>query len=200
MMLVLVYALLANRGLTASGPADPIQDVGGVKFSVHEALMGAIMSIIFVLCAVSYGRFIQEANQMRSAEIMGAWHFGYVPDAANNNDKIVAWLMSSVQNSSDAAPDYQIELAVSLADRHVITSSAFLAIDPILRYGIWSVAVVAIAQSLLNSRQLHGLRILMPAMIITLIVFLLLFLPEASDLAKLLGRQGSAVPSLGSSS
>ncbi|MEI7601766.1 MAG: hypothetical protein WCJ41_20925 [Aestuariivirga sp.] len=195
-LLVLVFSLLSGRRAQAGAQSDTITDVGGVNFTVHEALIGAVTSIVFVLCVAFYGRFITEANEIRAAEIMGAWQFGYSADAADNSDKIVAWLMSGGQNPLDPASDYQINLAVSLADRHVATRTAFLAIDAIVRYGIWAVAFVAIVQSILNSRQLYGLSILMPAMIITLIVVILVFFPGARDLLTLLGRQGAAAPSL----
>ncbi|MEI6537520.1 MAG: hypothetical protein WCN98_19405 [Verrucomicrobiaceae bacterium] len=191
-LLVLIFSYLANR-LTSPGTAsDPLLDVGGFKFSVHEALMGALTSIIFVLCAAFYVRFIQEANQIRTAQILGAWQFRFGSDVGGNDDKIIAWLMSGKYDPFDIASDYRTELAVSLADRHVVTRTAFLAMDSVVRYGIWATAGLAIIQTLLNARQLRGLRILIPAMVIAILVFIVLYFPECRDLIKLLPSSAPA--------
>lgn len=185
-VLVLAFTHAVNQLAAPATPNGPLLEVGGFKFSVHEALMGALTSIIFVLCAAFYARFIAEVNQMRTAQILGAWQFGYSPELGSNNAKIVAWLMSGSSDPYSFAADYRTELAVSLADRHMVTRKALLGMDAVIRYGIWAAAGFAIVQSLLNSRHLRGLRILLPAMIITIVGFIFIFFPETRDLVHLL--------------
>lgn len=186
-LLVVTFSYLFNRVAASATSSDPLLDVGGFKFSVHEALMGALTTVIFVLCAAFYARFIAEANQMRTAQILGAWQFGYSPDTGND-DKIIAWLMSGHYDPYDIGSDYRTEFAVSLADHHVVTRRALLATDAVVRHSIWVVAGLAVVQSLLNSRNLHGLRILMPAMIVTIVSVLFLFFPEMRELVHMLNN------------
>lgn len=172
------FGRLAHVLLSQQANADEILQVGGLKFSGHEALMGSLVTIVLVMSVVLYGSLRQEVNDIETAQVLGSWHMGSAPGQTAGPREIADWLMDGASQVDDEdLLNLRADLATSMADRHGIARSTFRLADLVVRYAVWFVALLAILQSLLISRHLHGLRILMPAMTITLVVLFLVAAP-----------------------
>lgn len=183
-VLVLILNRLLGRAAARSrGNAD--LSLGGVKFAGFEVVVGSILSVALLLSLVFYGSLSEELSEGRSALILGAWQMEGNAAAAGDEDAIIRWLMEGKHKSDD---DTWLEsrtlMAIALADRHEIAEHGFGIADTIIHGVFWLIGTATVIQVLLLSRHMHGLRIVMPSMMVSLILLTFYLLPRTSEMIR----------------
>lgn len=183
-VLVLILNRLLGRAAARSrGNAD--LSPGGVTFAGFEVVVGSILSVALLLSLVSYGSLSEELSEGRSALMLGAWQMEGNAAAAGDEDAIIRWLMEGERNSDD---DTWLEsrtlMAIALADRHEIAEHGFGFADTIIHGVFWLIGTTTVIKVLLLSRHMHGLRIVMPSMMVSLILLTFYLLPRTSEMIR----------------
>lgn len=184
--LLLGYAVYASFAATQVA-GDTLVQVGGTKLAAQEAVVSSVLSVVLILCVVLFGRLQAEMNDRYTAETVGAWQFGVTAGSGGEQDRIVRWLLQAERQADDEAfLDQQTGWAVSLTDAHRVTQASLGTLDAVIRSVLWFVVVATGLQTLLVSRRLHGLRIVMPFTVVVLLVVFLVSIPSTHEFASLL--------------
>lgn len=175
--------LLGQAAARARGGAD--LSLGGVKFAGFEVVVGSILSVAFLLSLAFYGSLSEELSESRSARMLGAWQMEGNAAAEGDEDAIIRWLMDGEQRSGDDAwLDSRTHMAISLTDRHKVAERGFGIADTIIHGVFWLIGTATVIQVLLLSRHMHGLRIVMPSMMISLILLTFYLVPRTSEMIR----------------
>lgn len=197
----LVY-LVVYRTRFSSAPAaggTTLSGIGGVKLNGFEVVVGSILSVVLVVCVVLYGKLLDESSQIESARLLGAWQVEIGTDVQDNENAIVEWLIEGEREFDDESLlESRVEWAVSLADQHSITKRGFRIADGVIHAVFWFIMTVTMLQILLISQDLHGLRVLMPAIFVGFMIIMSFLTSGASGLAPISGVSSIEVPPPGS--
>jgi hypothetical protein len=193
-----MYTTRAIRQPAAGNTA--LTGLGGVKLSGFEVVVGSMLSVVLVVCVVLYGKLIEEGSQIESAKLLGAWRPERGTDFQSTENAIVDWLIEGERDfSDDALLETRSEWAVSLADQHKITKRGFRIADGVIHVVFWFIVTITALQFLLISQGLHGLRVLIPVVLVGFMI-IILFLPSgASGLAPYFWVASNEVPQLSGS-
>ena len=184
-----VLVLIVNRRIgqvaaQARGGVD--LSLGGVKFAGFEIVVGSILSVALLLSLVFYGSLSEELSEGRSARMLGAWQMEGNAAAQGDEDAIIRWLMDGERRSEDDAwLDSRTQMAISLIDRHKVAEHGFGIADTMIHGVFWLVGTATVIQVLLLSRYLHGLRVIMPSLMISLILLTFYLVPRTSEMIRM---------------
>ncbi len=197
----LVY-LVVDRARISSAPAaggTTLREIGGVKLNGFEVVVGSILSVVLVVCVVLYGKLLDESSQIESAKLLGAWQVEIGTDVQDNENAIVEWLIEGEREFDDESLlGSRVEWAVSLADQHNITRRGFRIADGVIHAVFWFIMTATMLQILLISQDLHGLRVLMPAIFVGFMIIMSFLTSGASGLAPSFGAASIEIPPPGS--
>jgi hypothetical protein len=181
-----IYA--TRRPLAPVAGTTTLRGLGGVKLNGFEVVVGSILSVVLVVCVVLYGKLVEESGQIESAKLLGAWQIERGSDFQASESDIVEWLIKGEQEFDDEALlESRTEWAVSLADQHKITKRGFRIADGFIHAAFWFIMTATTLQILLISQDLHGLRVLMPAIFVGFMILMSFLASGASGLAPYLG-------------
>jgi hypothetical protein len=184
-----VLVLILNRfvgqaAARARGAADLY--LGGVKFAGFEVVVGSTLSVALLLALVFYGNLSQELSEGRSARMLGAWQMDGNAAAQGDKDAIIRWLMDGERRSEDDTwLDSRTHMAISLIDRHKIAEYGFGIADTMIHGVFWLIGTATVIQVLLLSRYLHGMRVIMPSLMISLILLTFYLVPRTSEMIRM---------------
>lgn len=182
-LVLILNRLLGRAAARSAGSAD--LSLGGVKFAGFEVVVGSILSVALLLSLVFYGNLSEELSEGRSALMLGAWQMEGNAAAEGDDDTIIRWLMDGERRSDDEAwLESRTQMAISLADRHMIAEHGFGIADTIIHGVFWLIGSATVIQVLLLSRHMHGLRIVMPTMMVSLILLTFYLVPRTSELIR----------------
>ena len=74
---------------------------------------------------------------------------------------------------------------MSLVDRHKIAEHGFGIADTMIHGVFWLIGTTTVIQVLLLSRYLHGLRIIMPSLMISLLLLSFFLVPRTSEIIRM---------------
>jgi hypothetical protein len=183
-LVLILNRLLGQAAALARGASD--LSVGGVKFAGFEVVVGSILSVALLLSLAFYGSLSEELGEGHSARMLGAWQVEGNAAAAGDQDAIIRWLMDGERRSDDDAwLDSRTQMAISLTDRHKIAEQGFGVADTIIHSVFWLIGTATVIQVLLLSRHMHGLRVVMPSMMVSLILLTFYLVPRTSDMIRM---------------
>jgi hypothetical protein len=183
-IVLILNRLIGQASARERGSAD--LNLGGVKFAGFEVVAGSTLSVALILSLVFYGSLSEELSEGRSARMLGAWQIEGNAAAQGDKDATIRWLMDGERRSNDDDwLDSRTQMAISLIDRHEIAEHGFGVADTMIHGVFWLIGTTTVIQILLLSRYLHGMRIVMPSLMISLILLTFYLVPRTSEIIRM---------------
>ena len=183
--IVLVLNRLIGQGSVRAGGGTDL-NLGGVKFAGFEVVVGSTLSVALLLSLVFYGSLSEELSEGRAARMLGAWQIEGNAAVQVDEDATIRWLMDGERRSDDDEwLDSRTQMAISLVDRHKIAEHGFGIADTMIHGVFWLIGTTTVIQVLLLSRYLHGLRIIMPSLMISLLLLTFFLVPRTSEIIRM---------------
>ena len=160
--------------------------LGGINFAGFEVVAGSTLSVALILSLVFYGSLSEELSEGHSARMRGAWQVEGSAAAQGDKDATIRWLMDGERRSDDDDwLDSRTQIAISLIDRHKTAEHGVGIADKMIHGVFWLIGTTTVIQILLLSRYLHGMRIIMPSLIVSLILLTFYLVPRTSEIIRM---------------
>lgn len=193
----LVIVLITGLGLAAittayliymyRGSPATIEQLGEATLAAQEAVVGALISVILVLCVVLYGSMLAERGGRTTAEIFGSSKIDTSSGALPTQQQVAEWLLDTAQDvQEDPVLQQQVDWAISIVDGHSVTKTSILNVAPLIKASLWFVIIATALISLIISRRIYGLRVVMPIMVIALLIVFVSTIPLGREIVDTL--------------
>lgn len=178
MAIFTAYLIYTYRGSPAT-----IEQLGEATLAGKEAIVGALMSVILVLCVVLYGSTRADLGNRSTAEVFGASQFSESSAEVLTQQQVAEWLLDSAQSVKDEPMlQQQVNWAISMVDRHTGTKSSLMNLAPVIRATLWFVIIATALITLIISRRIYGLRVVMPMMVTALLIIFASTIPLGGEI------------------